>query len=65
MVHSAVNSRYNQVGYNELSGYNEVVFGPLVALLMQITSVITKSNRGSDGFVITRVHCGVFVISVP
>ena len=25
-----VNSRYNQVGYNELSGYNEVVLGPLV-----------------------------------
>ena len=37
-----VNSRDNQVGYNELSGHNEVFFfGPHV-LLMQITSVITK-----------------------
>ena len=27
-----MSSRYNQVGYNELSGYNEVFFGPYVAL---------------------------------
>ena len=40
--YSTANSSYNQVGYNELSGYNEVDFGPFVALLMQITSVITK-----------------------
>ena len=52
-----VNSCYNPVGYNELSSYNEMVFGRLVALVMQITTVITKSNRGHEGFVLTRVHC--------
>ena len=34
-----------------------MVFGPFVALLMEIVSVITKSNRDPEGFVITRVHC--------
>ena len=33
-----MNSRYNQVGYNELSGYNEVIFGPIVALLTYMAS---------------------------
>ena len=30
---TTVNSRYNQVGLNELSGYSEVIFVPHVALL--------------------------------
>ena len=63
---TTVNSRYNQVGYNELSGYNEVVFGPLVALLMQITSVITNypviTKSWSEGSDITRVDCMYFLL---
>ena len=55
--YATVNSYYNQVGYNVLSGCNEVVFGPCVALSMETTSFITKTNQGPEDFVKTRVHC--------
>ena len=36
ILHYIMKSLYNQVGYNELFGYNEMVFGSHVASLRQI-----------------------------
>ena len=54
---STVNSRYNQVGYNEITAYNEMEIFPRSTKCINYYPDITKEFTGPKHFVITRVHC--------
>ena len=59
---TTVNSRYNQVGYTEITAYNEMEISPQSTKCINYYPLITNIgyNEGVSGpkhFVITRVHC--------
>ena len=52
---STVNSRYNEVGYNEITAYNEMEFPPQSTKCINYYPDITKEFTGPKHFVIMRV----------